>query len=462
MISDIDLRTITRDEFIEKVAEDCYAHLEDEGKEYIADHPNAIDHHFDFCLYIRNHYIHPYIDQFGFEVEPDSLSGTIMDLLITKITGDDPSDIFQYRLNSHREYCHLRKIYRRKFGEYPRKLTDKYRSRYPDLRTGYDEITRMLGIPCLIPERGNDPDDPKPLEPWEEEALMREAVVHELIMELAELLWQTDEIRKLAAECGIDKELTEERIGTVKNIFLTEKKYIPMGTVLLPFGDRIGEEACERFRGELITELDENPYLLEKLDPSLFHDRQLARAALKHSLAMGYLEEYRDDDEMVRYALGCDGMAIEYVHERYLEDRDIVRLAIEHSEKSEIMELDRMERYRTDKEFVYLSCKVNPSNFRWVDEAFRDDYDLVYRILTADNYRQSIVSSLSDRLKDDISVALLVVKADPGFGFEFLSERVRDSDEVALAVIEHKGPDSWEMYLMSDRIKGKYGFDKPL
>lgn len=45
-------------EFITEVADDCVAHLKDKDREYLISNPYAIDYHFSYCLYIRNHYIH--------------------------------------------------------------------------------------------------------------------------------------------------------------------------------------------------------------------------------------------------------------------------------------------------------------------------------------------------------------------------------------------------------------------
>ena len=97
----------------------------------------------------------------------------------------------------------------------------------------------------------------------------------------------------------------------------------------------------------------------------------------ENMLSMDLLKEYQDDDEMVRYALECNGSAMKYVNERYIQDRNWVRLAIEHSASSVIMYLDCMEKYRGDKELVYLACKVDPWNITKVDKMFRDDYELV-------------------------------------------------------------------------------------
>ena len=463
------IKARTYEEFVNEVADDCYADLTEEQKEIIRDNPIALDYHFGYCMYIRNNYIYNNVENLDFEVEPDELSGTIMNVLIRKITGDNPGDIFQYRLNSHKEYCKLRKLYRKKYGKDARILTEKYRGKYPDEKNSIlDFLYQSLGIPAYIPEKYNYTDLDDRLQKlenrseYDEEVERKEKVVNELIAELAELVWKADTIRSLADSYGIDAGLVEERIEKVKAIFAADKAYIPMGTCLLPYRSQIGEELYGKYRDELIVELEEDPHLMEKLDLKLFHDRELARVVLKHPFAMQLLEEYQNDDEMVRYSLEYDGGAIQYVNERYVCDRDWVRFAIEHSENLLIMDLDCMERYRSDKEFVYLACRVSPGNITVVNEIFRDDFDLAYLAMSSANYKSGITRYLSDRLKDNISLAVL--ESDKDFFFFALerdySKKVLDSEEVAEAIIKHHGVNSFEMYLMSDRIKEKYGFDK--
>lgn len=48
----------TKLEFITEVADDCVANLKDKDREHLIRNPYAIDYHFSYCLYIRNHYIH--------------------------------------------------------------------------------------------------------------------------------------------------------------------------------------------------------------------------------------------------------------------------------------------------------------------------------------------------------------------------------------------------------------------
>ena len=461
------IKARTYNEFVNEVAEDCFANLTDKEKEIIYDNPNSHDYHFGYCMYIRNNYIYNNMNDLPFEVEPDGLSGTIMNVIIGKITGDDPTDTFQYRLYEHKEYIKLRKLYRKLYGRDAKELTEKYRDKYPRPE---EESGFKLLLQFYLPSSEQDDDEDisadfdkeKAWDIYKKENLRKEKVVDELIMDLADLIWQAEIIRDLAISHGVEEWLIEEKMQDIRSIFAAEKVYIPMGICLLPFRNLIGEELYNQYRDELIDELNDNPHLIEKLDLKLFHDRELAKTVLKHPFAMDLLKEYQDDDEMVRYALECNGSAMKYVNERYIQDRNWVRLAIEHSASSVIMYLDCMEKYRGDKELVYLACKVDPWNITKVDKMFRDDYELVHMILSSKNYKQSIISYLSDRLKDDVSIAELAIKADSFSGFDMkdFSDRIRDNDEIAETIIKYQGLDSGAMYYMSDRIKEKYGFDE--
>ena len=109
-------------------------------------------------------------------------------------------------------------------------------------------------------------------------------------MDLAELIWQADTIRDLAIRHGVEERIIEEKIQDVRSIFTAEKVYIPMGSCLLPFRDLIGEKLYDQYRDDLIAELNDTPHLIEKLDLTLFHDRELAKSVLKCPFAMDMFE----------------------------------------------------------------------------------------------------------------------------------------------------------------------------
>lgn len=73
-------------EFITEVADDCVANLKDKDREHLIRNPYAIDYHFSYCLYIRNHYIHNRdFSDVDFWTEPDDLSSEIIRLIFAKL-----------------------------------------------------------------------------------------------------------------------------------------------------------------------------------------------------------------------------------------------------------------------------------------------------------------------------------------------------------------------------------------
>ncbi len=175
----------TIDQFIEEVAEDCYKKLSEEDKEYIYDHPFAIDYHFTYCLYIRNQYIYDNLDKFDFEAEPDDLSGSIMIRIIGKVTRDNlkgVNDLFLYRLYSHKEFMELRKKLRES-GKDSGEIIRKYAKKADCFDYTHEAICKMLGTSVII-ETTMDDNNKKFMADNEK----KEAVIAELIKELEKLL----------------------------------------------------------------------------------------------------------------------------------------------------------------------------------------------------------------------------------------------------------------------------------
>ena len=70
-------------EYIMEVANDCVKKLSSDEKAYISSQPTDTAHHFEYCMYIRNHYIYPHdFTEYGYlGIDPDTLSSQIMNLI---------------------------------------------------------------------------------------------------------------------------------------------------------------------------------------------------------------------------------------------------------------------------------------------------------------------------------------------------------------------------------------------
>lgn len=71
-------------EFIEQTVEDAYSKLTEEDKQTLLKHPEPVDHHFGYGMYIRNHYIHGKELSFP-ALFADDLSAAIVERIIKKV-----------------------------------------------------------------------------------------------------------------------------------------------------------------------------------------------------------------------------------------------------------------------------------------------------------------------------------------------------------------------------------------
>lgn len=435
-------------EFINEVANDCILNMSDKNKEYLIENPRAIDYHFSYCVYIRNHYIHNRdFSEATFWAEPDHLSSQIIRVIFSKLLPEYVfGNTFIEELYENKGFIKLRREYKNIYGNYPATMVADY-SRKIVL-----EPTHSRAEWHTNPEIDLD---------VESEILKRNheisnKAMEQLIKELAELVWRTESLRKIAAKCGIPYDDISEKVEQIKQIFYEDSEYIPLEVCLLPYKKQIGKTRYLAYRKALSKQLSDNPRLIEKLDKVYFYDRVLARSVLKYGWVLRYLPMYQDDDVMVKYSLKHDGEAIQYAAKRFQLDREWVKFAIEHSQDGTIMFLDCMRPYRKDKELVYLSCKVQRWNFVYVDESYRDDFELAKMCMEQKDNPNRIFSYLSKRLKDNKELVMLDLQERFPDTEEY-SARLRNDDEVAAKLYELYGTDSWAWYHMNKRLKKKYG-----
>lgn len=133
-------------ELIDYVAKDCIKSLSDENKAILVDNPCAIDYHFGYCLYIRNHYIHNNnFSDYGF-IEPDSLSGSIIRKIFELLLPGEyyAKSRFIDVLYSNEDFLELRKKYKDKFGRYPIDFISSNREKADELFDEYYAKIRQM------------------------------------------------------------------------------------------------------------------------------------------------------------------------------------------------------------------------------------------------------------------------------------------------------------------------------
>jgi hypothetical protein len=438
-------------EYINEVADDCILNMSEKDKEYLIDNPRAIVYHFTYCMYIRNHYIYNRdFSEATFGREADDLSSKIVKAIFSKLLPEYiyGNGFIEY-LYDNKGFIQLRRAYKDIYGDYPVGMVEGY------LRQTELEIA-PLGTEV---DSVREEDLQRNRELLIEKDKIYKNATAQLIKELAESVWRMDDLKALVAECGILYDDISEKIEQIKNIFYEKSEYIPLETCLLPYKKEIGKNRYLTYRRALCKQLSNNPYLIEKLDKVYFYDRVLAKSALKCGYMLQYLPMYQDDDVMVKYSLKHDGEAIQYAAERFQQDREWVKFAIEHSESDTIMSLDCMAPYRKDKELVYLACKVSRRNFEYVDKSYRDDFELAKICIEQYDDPTSFFCYLSKRLRDNKELVMLNLQVRwPEI--ETYSTRLRNDDEVAAKLYELHGDDSWIWRHMSKRLKKKYGIEE--
>lgn len=94
-------------------------------------------------------------------------------------------------------------------------------------------------------------------------------------------------------------------------------------------------------------------------------------------------------------------------------------------------------------------------NIQYASDRLKDDLETAKFAVTHQKnwYPESTVCNLSERLRDNLEIALLDIREGHAC-VDSYSMRLRDSDEVAEALIT--SDNSWKLYQMSKRIQEKY------
>ena len=227
-------------EFITEVADDCVANLKDKDREHLIRNPYAIDYHFSYCLYIRNHYIHNRdFSDVDFWTEPDDLSSEIIRMIFAKLIPEyDYDNQFIENLFDDKRFIQLRQEYRAIYGDYPVAMVEEYKE-----GISFEPALFMSEI-----SSSNNVDIDKEIEVSKKNHEKSCAHIEKLLKKLAEKVWRLDQLRQTAEEYGIDYEELIPKIQEIQKILFEDREYIPVEVCLLPYKKAIGQKRYIEYR----------------------------------------------------------------------------------------------------------------------------------------------------------------------------------------------------------------------
>jgi hypothetical protein len=201
--------------------------------------------------------------------------------------------------------------------------------------------------------------------------------------------------------------------------------------------------------------LEAAPRMAMEMPAYIFNQKDtvlLAVSAFGRSLKR--FKKFNADDDVVRAALTDNGEAIQYVGKSVRYKSEYLKLALS-SEYGNALKMRCMIPYRDQDEWVNIALEVNGCNIERASPRIKDDFEMAAFAVRHQNdwCPESTVCNLSVRLRDHLEIALLDIREGHACVYSY-SRRLRDSDEVAKALLESEH--RWKIYQMSKRIQKKY------
>lgn len=420
---------MSKRDFVDFVANDCIKDLPKETIDELVKYPITWRHHMFLGLFIRNKYIHGNKEASNFG-DADELSSIILERIFSLLLPDEYEygDTLTFSLFENKKFINLRNVYKSTYGDYPVNF----------IKEAKNNIKKT--------------DDKK-----YEFSYYSYKDIDAYVDKLAEDLWNESHFEEECENRNIATNEIAAYVKNIKEIYHKDGVFIPLNISWLTVKNKITCDEYNELSSKLIAIMDDNFWIIKKLNSKFFENRLIAKAALRCSWAMEYMPIWKNDDELVYYAIEHGPAAIEFIDKHYLEDRDFVIYAILHSKDNAIMRYEEMAKYRSDRELVKLACEISDSNLYYVDESFQDDYEIAeIAIKNAGHF--SVYDALGPKLKNDKSLALLECENDRPYVEGFI-DKFKDDSEIAKKIIALHGKNCWSLDWMSDRIKKKFGIE---
>lgn len=400
-------------EFVTTVATEVVEGLSEKDKAYIYDHPSPVGHHFGMGLGIRNKYI--FSGDLDFPIgHPDTLSSNITSRVASLIIENYDYNNTYYRvLYDNFVFCHYRLLYKAITGNYPDQIVEKYENEH-------EYIDAIKAV----------------------EKEVKSVVIN------------TRRFKRLCKKYGISDDRYKEFKQLVDDYNKQHWDAVPYDIALLESYNLEAEVRTQLL--EVLKAVVNKTNYFEVPEYVLNQKDAVLVVVSEAGYRLKNCKNFSDDHEVIIAALNSSAGAIEYVDEKVRYNDEYVKLALSNDKYGKVLGLDCMARYRDNDEYVLLALEVNGCSIEWASDRIRDDFDMAAFAVSHPNphFLNSIICHLSDRLRDNLEIVLLDIK-EGNVSVSDYSERLRDSDEVAKALIASNN--AWDIHYMSDRIKKIYG-----
>ncbi len=401
------------DAFINHIAHEVLLELSPKERTLLYTHPAPTEHYFGLGLRIRNKYIYGQKGIF-YALREDSFSSKVISriasLLIENYDYENP---FYHHLYEDASFNQLRRLYFAMKGEYPDVLMERY---------------------------ANEPDDDKAAEKC------REAI--------RAIVLDADRFQAMCIEAGL-KEKQYQTYKKFADAYNEENQaMIPYDVAVLASKKLDSKTRTQELR-LLEAVLQQSPHLAKKMPGFVFNQKDAVLLAVSaFGTSLKRFAKFNRDDDIIRAALSDNGEAIQYVNDEVRDHPDYIRLALS-SEYGNALKLRCMMKYRDSEEWVRIALKTNGCNIKWASPRLRDNFEMAQ---FAVRHQRTVnpagtVCNLSDRLRDNLQLAMTDIKEGHACVNDY-SRRLRDSDEIAEALIESGC--RWKLDWMSKRIQKKY------
>lgn len=419
---------------LNQFADECVQQIEEDTIEYFKLHLAYHKHHFGYGLFLRNKFSSRV--EVSSDFERDHLSSEIYVYILAKLfpeLGNDfekISSLIDTSLFS--EVCahyYIKNGYM-PFKEFPIK--------------NYN----------FIDFNDDNEDFDKAFNEWH---IKYEQNLNDYILSIADSLWRYDFFRKKAINVGLDSNIVDKSYEVCKSILLEKNIFIPLEIAYYADEKLLTASIENIISNHMQFFFKEHSDDIEILPEYVFYNRNFVKSAVSsNGYSLRYAAEFKDDYEIVRIAVQDSPEAIEYASHTLKRNKDIIKTAIKNSKYCLIFNTACMKKYNDDDSLVKLALKANGANICYASKRIRDNYEMAKFALMhqRDIYPSSAYKSLSARLRDDKTLAMIELKREQPCVDAF-SKRLKNDDEIAELLYRRKRT-RWLMYHMSKKLQKKY------